>query len=184
MEKGEQEKAKRCFFAVPIPGEAKRKIFSAYSSAIPPREFRVVREENLHITVFFFGSIPPGEELALLRKAESVRLSVFRVCACGFGSFQKRVVFAEVVEGKEELGALFKQVKGIAGSVPENGFLPHITLARARASRSPTGIIPGCWAEEVCFEARELAFFESVHSPEKQGPEYKKIKAFPFSEQG
>ncbi len=109
-----------------------------------------VRAENLHLTLRFLGALDPA---ALERAREAVRAAAtgirpFTVTLGGLGGFPSprapRVVWAGVVTGGEELGAVHAALEAAlaAQGIPAEGraFHPHVTLARARDPRGTGGI--------------------------------------------
>lgn len=104
-----------------------------------------VRADNLHLTLRFLGEIEPAA-LERVREAVAVAVTVvapFTVEVGGLGGFPSgrapRVVWAGVVAGGEELGALHAALEAalVARGIPgeDRAFHAHVTLARARDRR-------------------------------------------------
>ena len=147
----------RLFAALLPPPEVRERLFAAaqaVAEAAPESRLRVVPAENLHLTLRFYGEIPPETAHTLEAKlrarfaAEADRLreraalppeiALPRLAARPLTG-QHRMVWAEVVEGSGCAGFLAALAEAAeraalaAGLPPERRpFAPHVTLARLR----------------------------------------------------
>lgn len=199
----------RLFAALPLPPEVRARLFAAAEAvarAAPGSRFRVVPAENLHLTLRFYGEIPPEAAAALeaqLRArfaAEADRLreraalppeiALPRLAARPLTG-QQRMVWAEVAEGPACSGFLAalagagERAALAAGLPPEpRPFAPHVTLARLRrrSARVPPEAlepaVPGGAPWPNPFPAREIALLRSTLHPD--GAIYDAVASFPL----
>ena len=143
------------FLALPIPEALRRAAAEAARGlGLSVRDWRLVGEEGLHVTLRFLGEVDAGRGSELrsvwagaLRGAGPVPL---RLGGAGVypGARRPRVVWAGLEDrsGEGGLGRLAARLEEAArahGFAPESRpFSPHVTLARARASgRVPEGAL-------------------------------------------
>ncbi|MDR2723114.1 MAG: RNA 2',3'-cyclic phosphodiesterase [Cellulomonadaceae bacterium] len=107
---------------------------------------RWVPKEQRHITLAFHGAVPDGavpayvDALAVALAATGGSTGPFDVALAGGGTFGARTLWAGVSDGTDELRHLSRIVEEAAaeaGFRPDEhaGGRPHMTLARASASR-------------------------------------------------
>lgn len=106
-------------------------------------DLKPVEDENIHLTVRFIGEIPTGLVKTLCDEISKIEFQRFQMHVKGLGAFpsviKPRVVWAGVVEGKDQLERLHEVVETIVrrlGIPPDREkFVPHITLARVKGYR-------------------------------------------------
>ena len=173
----------RLFAGIPIVDQARREIAALLGrlreAAWP---VRWVHDEGLHMTLKFFGEVPP-ERLDVI--AEAVRYAgqgtgVLDLRLDGVGAFpsvvRPRVLWVGI-DAPPALELLYDRLErggeGI-GFPPEGApFRPHVTLGRVREGhRLPTGGIEeaGRSLPSVPFPGSRLVLYESVLTT--QGPRY------------
>ncbi|NCO33196.1 MAG: 2'-5' RNA ligase [Armatimonadetes bacterium CG2_30_59_28] len=108
-------------------------------------DIRWVKTVNLHLTLEFFGEVPPGtvERIDEAMRTVAARVSSFTVRLGETGAFpnerRPRVFWLGISEGRQNVCALREtihgvlSVAGIAGD--DKPFEPHITLGRVCSSR-------------------------------------------------
>lgn len=173
----------RLFAAMPLPEAARLEYASVLAAA---REsgwpVRWVRDDTAHITLKFFGEVPP-DRLEVI--AEAVEAAAAGGCAVplrlnGLGAFptfrRPRVVWLGV-EAPPALELLRDRLERLAegiGFQPEGvPFRPHITLGRVREGhRLPPGALERCGiaASGGSFVADSVVLYESELTA--RGPEY------------
>ena len=81
----------RLFVAITLPQETRKRIFEKLCKKIPTNGFKVVGEQNLHITLAFIGETP--EELAqeLGQRLSSIRFRPFKARLAGIGTLMARL---------------------------------------------------------------------------------------------
>jgi 2'-5' RNA ligase len=107
-------------------------------------DLRLVRLENLHLTLRFLGEIPRPKIEAVISGLEKLEFKPFTARFEGVGSFpslnRPRVVWVGVSQGAEELKELAGKVERIVAEagIPRDpkGFTPHLTLARVKSRRN------------------------------------------------
>ncbi|MGN6546014.1 MAG: RNA 2',3'-cyclic phosphodiesterase [Aureliella sp.] len=125
--------ALRLFIALDLPLEVREGLV-----ALPPavRGVRVVKVENIHLTLHFIGEAEPEPIIAALEPV-AASCSQFEMLLSGVGFFRGRVRSSvlwagvepapELVQLHSELGAALKQLEIAVDARP---FRPHITVAR------------------------------------------------------
>ncbi len=168
---------KRCFVAVNLPAEIKREIFEKISKKFPPKDCKVVPQENLHITLAFLGYANEEEIAQAHEKMRALQeQKAFEIELNGFGDFNNRVFWVGIPKGAEELKAIAEKLQKIV-RVQDERFSAHLTVARNKS-------IPRKEAREIMkkieqenfsanFRAETIDLMESVLSP--KGPKYEKL---------
>ena len=169
--------AKRLFFGLELPT-----IIREALSALDPqlKNARMIKAEQLHLTLSFLGNIEPHKEVALRDAVSAVNVRPFFLPVRGvgiFGGSKPSVLWAGVGSGHPHLFALYKHLQDAvlrAGLQPDlRAFHPHITLARLR-DVSPQALRPflrqHAESEFGMWEVKEFNLYSSLVSPE--GSEY------------
>jgi RNA 2',3'-cyclic 3'-phosphodiesterase len=173
----------RLFAALPIAeparGEIAKLLGRLQESGWP---LRVVHEHGLHLTMKFFGEVPPAR-LEVIE--EAVRAAVpgtgaLHVQLAEVGAFpserRARIVWVGLAgpPGLELLQDRLERRAEAIGFSPEGAsFRPHVTLARVREGhRLPAGALESLEGqyERVAFLVSELVLYESVLG--RGGPRY------------
>lgn len=135
----------RCFVAVAVEAEVRRRLAEVVGDlAAAGADVRWVREEGLHCTLRFLGSVE-AERLAAVQSAlaaalvGAVRFDA-RVGGLGtFGGRAPRVVWAGLGDddgGFAELAArVAAAVEALGFAAEDRPFRPHLTLGRVRSRR-------------------------------------------------
>jgi 2'-5' RNA ligase len=188
----------RVFAAFPLPTEVRTTIAEAFkSSRAREPHARWVNDTIMHLTVHFFGELPPEavEGLKSVFDDASLRRPPIRARLGASGQFPQsghaRVLWVGLEAGGEELAEFsrrFEQrIAGLArlGGPPQawlpdaRGFTPHITVARAGRDT-----IHDMWAEglelpHIDFIVDECVLFESLIGV--GGSEYHALAAMRFT---
>lgn len=172
--------------AIDIPEEAKPGI----SRIIRPlkTEFgnvRWVKNENLHITVKFFGRLEAAaaEKLIAVISASVSNFGAFTFSLQGLGFFGRseypRVIWLGIGEGREKIEVLNGIIKESAAEYTdlrdEDNFSPHLTLGRC-GKRAPgfSSALAGSAKTPVAFvDCKMLIFYSGKLTGE--GPVYEKL---------
>jgi 2'-5' RNA ligase len=129
--------SKRLFVAIDLPA-AIRKLLDDLDPDAPG--IRWTPQEQLHLTLGFFGSVKEEAELKLREKLSTIKFGGFFLPVTGVGSFPPkgppRIIWIGVGNGHPHLFQIHKRVQEAALSAGLEGDLrawhPHITLARCR----------------------------------------------------
>ena len=173
----------RLFAALPIAEPARGEIAGLLGKLREPGwPLRVVHEQGLHLTMKFFGEVPPGR-LEVIE--EAVRCAVpgtgalsLRLAEIGaFPSLRRPRIIWVGLEGPPALELLQDRLERLTdaiGYAPEGvPFRPHVTLARVREGQrlAPEVLqsLAGAY-QLVPFLASELILYESVLG--RGGPRY------------
>ncbi|HIE18700.1 TPA: RNA 2',3'-cyclic phosphodiesterase [Candidatus Bathyarchaeota archaeon] len=143
---------------------------------------KLVKPENVHITVRFLGNISPFQVDEIYNEMKKVDFSPFPVEIKGVGVFPSirriNVVWAGIRKGADKLQNIFDQLEPklqkIGLKKERRDFSPHLTIARVRTSHRKAELIR-CLKEIEDYEfgiveARCLRLKRSILKP--QGPIY------------
>jgi len=143
---------------------------------------KLVKPENIHITVRFLGNISISQVDEIYNEMKNVDFSPFKVEIKGVGVFPSlrriNVIWAGITRGAEELRAIFDQLeprlRRVGLKKETRGFSPHLTIARVRTGHRKAELIR-CLKEIENYEfgiveARCLRLKRSILKPE--GPIY------------
>jgi 2'-5' RNA ligase len=174
----------RTFVAVFPPPEVREALFRAASDLPESKDFRLVGQEKIHLTLKFLGEIK--EELDLVKRALQPireRHEPFEVSTSGFGAFpsskRARILWAGVEEGSARLRALAEDVEDLlepAGFEREGRhYVPHLTLGRARRTMLDSAAVS---PPKLRFTVSGVELVESA--PGKNGVDYSILATYPF----
>jgi 2'-5' RNA ligase len=141
----------RLFFAVEVPSEIRTEL-ETFSQSIDRKNWRLVKPDQMHITLAFMGEVAEEklEEVLKIGEKAAANFSSFGLQLADSGVFpetgEPRVLFARVVSDeliklalalREDLGPLADQKK----------VRPHLTLARRKGERARKDLrkIRGGW---------------------------------------
>jgi 2'-5' RNA ligase len=149
---------------------------------------KLVKPENVHITMRFLGNITPNMVEKIFEEMKKVQFTPFDVKICGIGAFPHlrypRVLWAGITEGVDQLRNIFNQLEPrlrSLGFAPDTkGFSPHLTIARVKSGRNKAELVK-CIAENANYEfgivrADCLRLKRSDLTP--KGPIYSTLKEF------
>ena len=175
-------KQKRLFFAVNIPAETKGRIAKELLTEVPSDKWRIVKTENLHVTMRFLGHLP-GDAIAKIEEqvSELKEFDSFEAELTEVGHFKNRILWLGIGKGSEELKLLSKKLCSLL-EVTEEQFHPHATLGRNRGSKAEETdfLIENLrkkWVSETV-PVESIDLMESVLH--KAGPEYSKLFSIKF----
>jgi 2'-5' RNA ligase len=112
-------------------------------------DLKLVKPQNIHLTVRFLGDISPAMVDAIYEEMKQISFAPFEVELRGLGAFPKlsypRVVWAGIKKGANELTNVFEQLeprlRGLGFKPDNKGFSPHLTIARVRTGRNKAQLI-------------------------------------------
>lgn len=143
---------------------------------------KLVKPQNIHITMRFLGNISPSMVNSIHEEMEKISFASFDVEIKGLGVFPKlkyaRVIWAGIRKGADELTNVFNQLEPLLrklGFKPDSkGFSPHLTIARVKTGKNKTELVQ-CIQELADYEfgivrADCLKLKKSVLTP--KGPIY------------
>jgi len=168
----------RAFIAVEIPEQ----IRLGLASIVIKQNFRIVKPENIHITLFFLGSITDEQIEAVKRVMYGIDMHKFIISIKGIGAFTPRaprVIFAQIEQGSEALSGMFERMRDEISKyckIESREFIPHITIARSTiidsASKGAIGELMHDYKDHDfgSFECNGIVLKKSVLS--SAGPTY------------
>jgi len=182
----------RIFVAIFPPPEIRESLLETARGLSADRNIRWSRPENVHLTLKFLGGVPEKNLDGVRGVLSHVcgRHGPFEAATSGFGAFpsarKARVVWADVVEGRDALRALAEDLESSLGSLgfdreTRRAFRPHVTLGRVhgrpvRLELAETG------ARGLRFPVREVILARSVLG--EGGAAYSALATYPLSEGG
>jgi len=189
----------RLFLALDVDAAVRTRLMRAMQALqeVMPRA-RWCREDALHLTVWFFGTLPLAavNEIAAAVGPVAQGTPEFACCLRGIGGFpaleRPRVVWAGVGEGSEHVCGLAAQVRealelqGFGGE--ERAYVPHVTLARmtVRAALDAAVLeraLPGVSSYEFGrSEIDKLVLYASERGP--GGPVYSVVDSWDLAGAG
>jgi 2'-5' RNA ligase len=112
-------------------------------------DLKLVKPQNIHLTVRFLGNISPPMVDAIHEEMKQVSFAPFDVELRGLGAFPRlsypRVVWAGIKKGADELVKIFEQLeprlRGLGFKPDRKGFSPHLTIARVRSGKNKAQLI-------------------------------------------
>jgi RNA 2',3'-cyclic 3'-phosphodiesterase len=186
----------RSFLAIEFPEEILKGIV-VVQDRLKSRiygDIRWVRPEGIHLTLKFFGDIPPGDVANISSVVEKAAAGVdpLALAIGGTGVFpdlrRPRVLWLGMTGDVERLLILQRELEGelqrIGFPREERPFRPHLTLGRIRSSRGMADLAKvlekGRAYDAGRFVAAGLSLFRSELTP--RGALYTRLKWFPFGE--
>ena len=112
-------------------------------------DLKLVKPQNIHLTVRFLGDIPPPMVDSIYEEMKHLSFAPFEIELRGLGAFPKlshpRVVWAGIKKGANELTDVFEQLeprlRGLGFKPDTKGFSPHLTIARVRTGRNKARLV-------------------------------------------
>jgi len=136
----------RSFIAFDINNESVLRRFSEVQGTLlnTGADLKVVKPENIHITLRFLGNISPQMVNLIHEEMEKTAFTSFDAEIKGLGAFPNlryaRVVWAGIRKGAEELTNISSQLeprlRGLGFRPDPKGFSPHLTIARVKTGRN------------------------------------------------
>jgi 2'-5' RNA ligase len=167
------EKNLRIFIAIKIPEEIKTKIEKNFSKKLDKEKFKIVKKENLHITLLFLGEKNKEETNTIIQKIQTIDHSEFEIKLSQTESFGKNTIWIKIKKGEKELKEIYKKISEVLGIKTEK-FSPHVTIARNKKAtyEEVKKIIQELNKQkfEEKFAAQEIHLMESKLN--QTGPEY------------
>lgn len=135
----------RAFVSVELPEDIKIRIL-AENSSLNMKGARLVSEDQLHITLFFFEKIDNEKLIAVITLFELLKQKKFDIAVEGLGIFEPRhprIIYANVKDNGV-LADIYKRLKDQIASlgieVEEREYTPHVTIARVKGADKPTEV--------------------------------------------
>ena len=168
MAEGTGDERQRLFVAVPLPGELEALVRRAQESLAAVRELRVLKPEQLHVTLAFIGEVDAGKAAIARSVVESMPADMGGEAVIGGflplpSPSRARVVALELADEQGVFAGLFETVMGglEAGGVmkrEERPFRPHLTIARLR---TPCAVRPRYESEQARFAVQSVCLYQS-----------------------
>jgi 2'-5' RNA ligase len=189
----------RAFLAIDLPQELKKELFKLSKIDTPENiKLKWVEEENLHITLRFFGNISESLVEKIYKRCKEVckNLTPFELKLSSAGYFPSkgcpRVIWIGIKDTSESIFKLYKllnkALKPLKLQDKDEDFHPHITLLRIKEKTNQEGIKrlfetlrkASEKLENQKIIVREIVLFKSELS--SSGPRYTPLKIIPLGE--
>lgn len=149
-------------------------------------DLRLVKPENVHITLRFLGDITVTMIDKIYSEMEQVYFEPFQIKIKGVGAFPNlrriSIIWAGIRQGNNELRAIFNQLEPrllkLGFKQDYKGFNPHLTIARVRTGKNKELLVKELNSladyEFGTVTAKCLRLKKSVLTP--QGPIYSVLR--------
>jgi 2'-5' RNA ligase len=181
----------RVFIALPLPPPVCVKLKeSAEGLKTQYPGLKIVRNEGIHITLFFFGEIPEIAVNTLKTVMDNPALKYPKI-KVSLGNWEQfptrgnpRVIYVDIKEGKEQVLSYFETYRQL---IADNGwprkreekpFVPHITIARNKRERINPQFIKQLKLPDLSFFIDRFVLFQSILK--RTGAEYFPLKTIMF----
>ncbi len=175
----------RLFVAIDLD-ESIRENISRFSNKLAGLSgIKAVEKGNLHITLQFLGEVDKSRVELIKEELSKVKFTPFKIKLAKVGGFPSiaspRVVWIDVVEGKEELTMLANEVSTKLkklGFRRDKDFVAHVTVARVKRKNPMLKDVISEFVGEEFGEmvVDKIKLKQSILRP--QGPIYKDVGVF------
>ena len=130
-----QGQSQRLFFAL-WPDDATRKAITAVvKQAAQYHQGKLIRTDNLHLTLAFLGNVDEAQRDCVEAVAESISMTAFSLCLEHLGVFQReKVLWLGIKEQPDALVQLAESLgvgaRACGIQLDGKGFTPHVSLMR------------------------------------------------------
>ena len=161
-------KTHRLFFALWPTEEVRQSIVDALSSLSPEVNGRIIRPQNLHVTIHYVGQVTKPTKDCMHAAAQSVKAEGFQMNLDRLGLFPKAKIFwmgaqntpDQLMQLHMKLGTALEDCGFVTD---ERAFAPHLTLLRKCRGPVPENInfsIP--WRVEEFVLVESITYQEGV----------------------
>jgi len=136
----------RSFIAFDVNNESVLRRFSEVQGTLlnTGANLKLVKPQNIHITMRFLGNISPHMVNSIHEKMKTVSFTSLDAEIKGLGAFpnlrRPRVVWAGIRKGADELKNISNQLeprlRELGFRPDRKGFSPHLTIARVKTGRN------------------------------------------------
>jgi len=157
----------RLFVAIELPAGTRKRLqehIDRLRKSVPDARASWVREENLHLTLKFFGDTPVSqiETLSQATKRTASEAPPFELFLRGCGAFpprgQPRVLWIGIEDPSGQLGKLRQALEDECANAgfarEQRRFHPHLTIARLRKPQGSRQV--AALHEEIGFDAETV----------------------------
>ena len=178
----------RTFVAIFPPPEVRKALFLAAQNLPTSKDFRLVAQEKIHLTLKFLGDVAEDELDNVKQALQPISEShdPFEVSTSAFGAFpsekKARILWAGIEAGSKNLRTMAEDVENLlapAGFERETRpYLPHLTLGRTRSRQTklPT---PEPSPPPLRFTVSGIDLVKSAPGP--NGVTYSVLATYPFA---
>ncbi len=174
----------RAFLAIDLPDEAKREIVRVLG-ILRRNDFlqaKFVEEENLHLTLKFFGEILEKEAGMIADVLKEIRFPAFSCKLGKLGFFDDKILWIDL-EDHGEIKKMHDFVDSKLGDFfdTDERFHNHVTLARIKRIKDQARIDE--LLEKILFKPVEFSIAEVKLKKSEltsQGPVYEDVRSFPL----
>ena len=171
-----EDSKQRLFFALWPDDEVRQSIARVAKQATEFHQGRVMRTDNLHLTLAFLGNVNEQQQECVETMASTVSMTPFNLCLDHVGIFQRpKVLWLGIKEKLDPLmqlaASLGKGAKDCGIKLDDKVFNPHVTLMRKVNCYQDMKI------ESIHWYVNNFCLVKSVLHPD--GVEYRVVKQWP-----
>jgi RNA 2',3'-cyclic 3'-phosphodiesterase len=169
----------RQFFAIPLPSELRNRIGKISDPYRDIKGLKIVKPDNLHLTLVFIGDIDIKDRLERIRKLQFSPFDLYTKSVRLFPERKPRLIWMEVSQ-PDELSVLRKNLADIFGI--DEKFRAHITIARIKwlSPENKKLLMEMTTRNNTCNFSFRVDHFNLYNSElNSDGPSYRVIESFP-----
>lgn len=173
----DKQKTRRVFFALWPDDDVRQKIVNAFNQSPQSKlKGRIMRPENLHLTLHFIGNVSEEKLACLDQAAQIVMVDPFEITLDQYGHFDKAKIFWM---GCQSMSDRLKKLHSYLGDslagcdyqADKRPYVPHVSLLRKVVQ--PGEIVD---FESIDWQVNEFALIESLFTEE--GVKYEVIRRY------
>ena len=160
-----KQTTQRLFFALWPDDKTRNAIATVVKQAAQHHQGKLIRTDNLHLTLAFLGNVNQAQRESVEVLAESISMTPFSLCLEHLGVFPKpKVLWLGVKEQPDSLKqlalSLEKGARDCGIKLDGKGFNPHVSLMRKVNQLHAFEIDPIHW------DVNQFCLIHSVTQPE------------------
>jgi len=170
-----QTNSQRLFFALWPDDKTRKAIAAVVKQASQHHKGKLIRTENLHLTLAFLGNVNPTQRECVEALAESISIIPFNLCLDRLGVFPRpKVLWLGIKEQPDALTQLANNLANGARDceikLDEKAFKPHVSLIRK------TNQLHELEVEPIYWNINQFCLVQSISHVE--GVEYQVVKSW------
>ena len=173
----DKEKTRRVFFALWPDDDVRKKIVETFDQSPQAKlKARIMRPENLHLTLHFIGNVSEKKLTCLDQAAQTVKVGSFELALSRYGHFDKAKIFWMGCQSTpDELKVLHHHLGDALAAcdyqADNRPYAPHVTLMRKLKQPGVLEVF-----NSINWLVNNFVLVESV--PACEGVKYKVIKRY------
>lgn len=170
-----KQTTQRLFFALWPDNRTRNAIAAVAKQATGYHHGKLIRTDNLHLTLAFLGNIDEAQRDCVEAVAESISITPFSLCLEHLGIFQRaKVLWLGIKEQPDALMQLAESLavgaRACGVQLDEKGFTPHLSLMRKVNQLHEFEV------ESIHWEVNRFCLVQSISHEE--GVQYQVVKSW------